>query len=141
MALWMVRAGRNGEYENVAIELHLAIIGWGELPDLTTYNCRDELAAVLESTYPHQKHETILNWASQLWAFVHQIEIGDLIVLRVTVNEAIALMRLEPYSILSHFHLYLTQSPEFKHSEEVDQQFQHRVRMTGNGFKRLGCTA
>ena len=41
MALWLVRAGRHGERENMALENGLAFIGWEELPgsrSLVLYN-------------------------------------------------------------------------------------------------------
>jgi len=40
MAVWMVRAGRGGEREDVALREGLAVIGWDELPDLSTMTSR-----------------------------------------------------------------------------------------------------
>ena len=35
MAVWLVRAGRNGERESFALEENLAVIGFDDLPDLS----------------------------------------------------------------------------------------------------------
>ena len=35
MTMWLVRAGKAGEREKLALETGSAIIGWEELPDLT----------------------------------------------------------------------------------------------------------
>jgi len=34
MSVWLVRAGKNGEREDFALENGVAVIGWDELPDL-----------------------------------------------------------------------------------------------------------
>ena len=35
MTLWLVRAGKHGEREELALENDIAVIGWDELPDLS----------------------------------------------------------------------------------------------------------
>ena len=35
MALWLVRAGKYGERENLALEEGLVVIGWDEIANLT----------------------------------------------------------------------------------------------------------
>ncbi len=80
MTLWLVRAGRNGEGENLALNEGLAVIGWGELPDLSTLKSRDELAEICHRTYHDAKPNTVSNWVGQFWAFRERIRIGDLVV-------------------------------------------------------------
>ena len=46
MAVWLVRAGRNGERESFALEENLAVIGFDELPDLVQVHTRDELTNI-----------------------------------------------------------------------------------------------
>ena len=41
MTLWMVRAGRYGEQEDVALKEDLVVIGWNELPDLSNIKTKD----------------------------------------------------------------------------------------------------
>lgn len=81
MPLWLVRAGSRGEWEEVALRSGLAIIGWSELPDLSTFNTREELQHVLMETYPDIKSNAVPNWAGQIWSFVHGIHQGDIVVL------------------------------------------------------------
>jgi len=47
MALWLVRAGKHGERENLALEKGLALPGWDELPDLSDIKTREELLDLL----------------------------------------------------------------------------------------------
>ena len=50
MAVWMVRAGKHGERENLAFGKGIAIIGWQQLEDLSKIKSRDELRTLLEET-------------------------------------------------------------------------------------------
>lgn len=81
MTLWLVRAGRYGEREDFALQNKMAVIGWDDLPDLSTIKTRKELSTLLQKTYPDQKSKTLLNWESQIWGFIHEMQIGDLIAL------------------------------------------------------------
>lgn len=81
MALWLVRAGRYGEREDFALQKKIAVIGWHELSDLRSLPTRKDLAVLLQSTYPDLKPKTLTNWESQIWPFVHEIRIGDIIAL------------------------------------------------------------
>ena len=35
MAVWLVRAGSGGEYEDLCLEEGVSVVGWHELPDLS----------------------------------------------------------------------------------------------------------
>lgn len=52
MTVWLVRAGRYGEAENLALEQGLSVIGWDELPDLATVQPREEVETLPRETYP-----------------------------------------------------------------------------------------
>lgn len=79
MTLWMVRAGKYGEREQMALDKNLAIIGWDELPDLAGIKDREDLTALLEKVYTDKKKNTLNNWESQLWPFINNMQIGDLV--------------------------------------------------------------
>lgn len=91
MALWLVRAGKQGERESLALDNNLAVIGWGDLPDLSTLKTREELCDLLEKTYTEVKRKTLLNWLSQIWPFVKEIQPGDLVALPLKSRSTIAL--------------------------------------------------
>jgi restriction system protein len=81
MALWLVRAGRSGEYEDLAFENNLVVISWPELADLSGIKTREELKALLAKTYPDESPGKLVNWESQLWSFVKEMQPGDLVAL------------------------------------------------------------
>ncbi len=90
MSLWLVRAGRHGERESLALEQNVAVIGW-HLPDLSGIGNRDELAKFLRTSYPEEKEKTLQNWESQIWPFIHGMNIGDLVALPLKSRPIIAI--------------------------------------------------
>jgi restriction system protein len=90
MSVWLVRAGKNGEQENFALENGLAVIGWDELPDLAQIDTRDKLTDLMQQTYPDEGKMTLANHVGQVWAFRSRMEKGDLIVLPLKTRSMIA---------------------------------------------------
>ncbi len=82
MAIWLVRAGKKGEYESKFLEGKRVYLTWDFLADnLTTIDTKEEMQARLASLYPDAKHKTLIAWRSQIWPFVHEMQIGDWVVL------------------------------------------------------------
>ena len=91
MAIWIVRAGKGGEREELALDEGLAVVGWSELPDLSGLKSRQELEELCNKTYPDAKTNTIGNWVAQLWAFRDRIRLDDLVALPLKTRAAIAI--------------------------------------------------
>jgi restriction system protein len=91
MAIWLVRAGRHGEQEDAALENGIVVIGWEELPDLSKVKTREELAHLMNDTYPNERPNTLTNWTGQIWAFRERIKANDLVVLPLKTRSAIAI--------------------------------------------------
>jgi restriction system protein len=91
MRAWLVRAGRLGERERLALEQELAVVGWDELPDLSGVNSRDMLMEYLQDAYPDDPPKRLLNWQAQLWAFLDLMAEGDLVVLPLKTSPAVAI--------------------------------------------------
>jgi restriction system protein len=81
MTLWLVRSGKYGEQEALALEKNLAVVGWDEVPDLSTLKTRADLYRALETAFPDEKGKTLSNWESQLWPFAYTMAEGDLVVM------------------------------------------------------------
>lgn len=96
MTLWLVRAGKHGEREDFALDNNVVVIGWGELNrDLSSLKTRQELADLLQNTYPEQKPKTLSNWESQIWPFIREIKKGDLVALPLKHRAVIAIGEIE----------------------------------------------
>jgi restriction system protein len=87
---WTVRGGRYGEFERVALERGLVVLGWAELPDLSAATSIDEIAEVLRETYPDSVPRRIDNWAHQLGRFLKIMQVGDLVVMPQKYKPVIA---------------------------------------------------
>ena len=99
MTVWLVRAGRYGERESLALEQGLAVIGWEELPDLSGVVSRGELEELVRTTYPDAGKGRVSNWVGQLWAFGERMQVDDLVVLPLKTQAAIAIGKVAgPYT-------------------------------------------
>ncbi|HEY1976393.1 MAG TPA: restriction endonuclease [Candidatus Baltobacteraceae bacterium] len=89
MAIWLVRAGRNGEREALALERNVATIGWTEMPDLGTFRDRDEMRRSFSEHYSAESAGTLANWTGQCWRFAKEIAIGDVIAMPLKSRPAV----------------------------------------------------
>ena len=91
MTLWLVRSGRRGERESLALSKNLSIIGWEDVPDLSSIKTREELSALLFSIYPDEKPKTVKNWEGQIWTFIHEMKHGDMVAMPLKSRSFIAI--------------------------------------------------
>ncbi len=81
MSLWMVRAGRHGEYERRYLERHRIYLNWDGLTyNLADIDSMDALQDVLEDFYPDAGRKTLIHHAGQIWTFVKRMKVGDWVV-------------------------------------------------------------
>lgn len=114
MTLWLVRSGKYGEREALALDNGFAVIGWDAMPDLALLKVREDLYAALETAYPDEKGKTLSNWESQLWPFAHMMAKGDMVVMPLKTRAAIAIGRVAgPY-------VYRTDLGEARHTRPVE---------------------
>jgi restriction system protein len=82
MATWLVRAGSSGEYENKFLNEGKIYLTWERSNhDLSRFQSKPDTHRQLQEDYPEEKKGTIRNWTSQVYPFVHEMKIGDWIVL------------------------------------------------------------
>jgi MoxR-like ATPase len=78
---WLIRAGSDGEQEDLALNKSVAVIGWAELGDLAYMPDREELKALVQQQWPDRSPPAVAAWAGQVFRFLHDVAIGDLVVL------------------------------------------------------------
>ncbi len=76
-AMWMVRAGRGGDYVEDFIERSVVAFGGEALGPLTPDVTKDELTRRYAEKYPDEKEGSRASWAGQLLRFVLEIKVGD----------------------------------------------------------------
>ena len=114
MSLWLVRGGKLGEQEALALAQGLACIGFYEVPDLSQTMAREGIADLLRQTYPHDSAAALRNFTGQLYAFVHRIHEGDMVAMPLKSQPQIALGRVVgPYT-------YRSDLGEVHHTRKVE---------------------
>lgn len=93
--IWGIHGGRSGEANTLFLQENFVALGWVEMGDLSPYPDRDSLKRALVAAYPGIKPGAIPNNAGQLFRFVHEMEIGDLIVYPSKQDRQIHIGRIE----------------------------------------------
>lgn len=79
--IWGIHGGRHGDADNLFLQQNFVAIGWREMGDLSKFGAsREALKAPLAAAYPNIKPGAIPNNAGQLFRFVHEMKVGDLII-------------------------------------------------------------
>ena len=91
MALWLVRAGRHGEHEQLFLEENRLYLTWDQLShDLGKLEDKSALRKLLEKeVYPGDPRGRISNFTGQIWIFAKKIHKGDWIALPSKLKPAI----------------------------------------------------
>lgn len=92
MAVWLVRAGRDGSREHAALSGGFACIGFSELGDLGGVTSRDQIRDRF-TAIGDRAAGAVNNHTAQVWAFRDSIAIGDIIALPLKGSPAVALGR------------------------------------------------
>jgi len=115
MTVWVARAGKYGERENLALEEGRAFIGWGELGDLSQLNTREEVLAHVEEKYPDLKLGTARNHAGQVFNFLKSFEMGDIFALPLKTRPAIAFGK-----VVGKYEFIADNPDDARHSRRID---------------------
>ena len=100
----MVRGGRLGETEQLALDEGLAIIGFHDVPDLGGAESREAIEEMVREAYPDANDGKIRNFTGQLYAFVSRIKEGDLVAMPLKTRPQVALGRVTgPYRYRPEF--------------------------------------
>lgn len=78
--LWLIRLGKNGEYEAAAINENVLTIGFGIREDLSDYKDRDSLIGKMAGLFPDDKANRHKNFGAQVNQFLNVAQTGDLVV-------------------------------------------------------------
>jgi restriction system protein len=90
---WVIRSGRHGERDTWALQNGCSGGGWQEVPDLTPYTTREQVAQVVAKTFAGEPDGKVANFTGQLWALRGRIQPGDLMVMPLKTTKQIALGR------------------------------------------------
>lgn len=90
MAVWLIRAGSHGEYEQKFLQEKRVYVTWESLDiNLQELTNREALLEAMTERYADAKPKAIMNWASQIWPFAHEIKKADWVVMPLKSQRAI----------------------------------------------------
>lgn len=78
--MWMVRAGRGGEFISRFLEKSIVAIGWGFIGEITAQTPDAEIRRMMDEFYPQEKPGARAAWTSAVRRFVKEVAIGDPVV-------------------------------------------------------------
>lgn len=79
--VWGIHAGRTGDAHNLFMNQKVVAIGWPEVGNLGLLSPdREAFKAKVSAAYPGAKAGAIPNNAGQLFRFVHEMKVGDLVI-------------------------------------------------------------
>ncbi len=95
MALWVVRCGGDGSFEQEALSENIVGIGWGKLGDLSKISTREEVQELYARTHSDESVKSQQNQVAQVFAFRSRIAKGDLVALPLKNSPSIAFGRIK----------------------------------------------
>ncbi|WP_181699334.1 CBS domain-containing protein [Nocardia sp. GTS18] len=115
MRAWTVRGGWDGHREEAALEIGAAIAGWAEVRhDFSEQSTFDDLCALLDECYPAETPRTRKNWAHQIWRFLHEISVGDYVVMPRKYRDVVAIGQ-----VTGDYEYQADQPPGYRHIRPV----------------------
>jgi restriction system protein len=96
LTVWGVHAGKTGDADALFLKRGRVALGWHQMGDLSRIPAdRAAFKASVAETYPDKKPGAIPNNAGQLFRFVHEVQIGDLIVYPSKADKQMHIGRVE----------------------------------------------
>ncbi|MBB1427626.1 restriction endonuclease [Shewanella sp. SG44-2] len=116
MAVWLVRAGSQGQYEQKFIQENRIYLTWDGLNiPLDKLENRDFLITKLASLDSDAKPKKMINHASQIWPFGHSMQLGDRVILPSKTQPVIYIGK-----IISGYHYQADGIDPFFHWRSVE---------------------
>jgi restriction system protein len=94
--IWGIHAGKTGDADSLFLNKNCVAIGWVQMGDLAALKPdREAFKAKVVEVYPDAKPGAIPNNAGQLFRFVHEMKVGDLVAYPSKRDRQIHLGRVE----------------------------------------------
>lgn len=91
MVLWCIKGGSSGEREKRILDKSTLGIGWSKLMDLSSIQRIEDLDELYKDNFPDANKRRRGNHVGQIWRFLKKMKIGDLVVVPLKTQSAIAI--------------------------------------------------
>ena len=94
--IWGIHGGREGTADSLFLKQNVIAVGWAEVGDASKLKpTREAFKAEIMRGYPNSKPAAIPNKAGQLFRFVVEMKVGDLVVYPSKLDRQVHLGRIE----------------------------------------------
>ena len=94
--IWGIHAGRTGDADTLFLKKNCVALGWMQIGDLGALKAsREAFKAKVAECYPEKKPGAVANNAGQLFRFVHEMRLGDIVVYPSQRDRQVHLGRVE----------------------------------------------
>jgi restriction system protein len=94
--MWGIHGGRTGDANTLFLQENCIALGWHKVGDLSKLGAnREAFKAEVASKFPEKKAGAIPVDAGQLFRFVHEAKIGDIIIYPSKANRHIYIGRIK----------------------------------------------
>jgi restriction system protein len=106
VTIWGIHAGRAGDADTLFMKKNVVALGWDKVGDLSKLTAdRDAFKVALVKAYPDDKAGAIPVNAGQLFRYIHELKVGDIVVYPSKRDRRIHIGRIEGgYSYNPSFH-------------------------------------
>lgn len=81
ITVWGIHAGKTGDAESLFLNKNVIAIGWDKVDDLSKLkDNREAFKDAVAKAYPDKKPNSIPNNAGQLFRFIHEMKVNDLVI-------------------------------------------------------------
>lgn len=77
---WGIHAGKTGDAETLFEKHNVVAVGWDKMGDLSNLKTREDFKRRYEQTYPSARPGAVAVNAGQLYRFVGELKVGDMVI-------------------------------------------------------------
>jgi len=133
--VWGIHAGKLGEADHIFLQDKKIALGWQAMPDLSTIEpTREAFKQKVKETYPDAKPGVWPNNAGQLFRFVHEMKIDDIVIYPSNVDKKIHIGKVVgDYQYDSNLSIHYSHQRPVKWLKELD-----RVKFSQGALYEIG---
>lgn len=115
VTIWGIRSGSLGEADELFLKKNLVALSWKEVGNLSELGTdREAFKDRIKEVYPDIKRGAIPVWAGQLYRFVHEMKVNDIVAYPSKIDRIIHIGTIE-----SDYQYNTSTSPEFPNLRSV----------------------
>ena len=109
---WLYSPGENASKWDMCLSQNLMCIGWDEMGNLLDYSSKEDMTIKLQEIY-EKTEASFKNDSLALWEFTHEMQIGDIVIVKKGQNQMIG------RGIVESDYVYDETLPDFRHVRKM----------------------